>query len=88
MVPGDASIVWYRRPIRGARGQALWQGAFALNSFLILVGVPVCIEYATDKEFKKKYFPMFYRVREVNSNKHDFKKLIAEKRKEMLDSKD
>jgi hypothetical protein len=88
VVPGDTSIVWYRRPIRGARAQALWQGAFAFNSFLILVGVPVCIEYITDKEFKKKYLPMFYRVREVKADKHDFKKLVAERMQENKDLKD
>jgi|Transcript_123 hypothetical protein len=86
----DSSIVWYKRPIRGARGEALWQGAFAFNTLLLLVGVPVSIEYCTDREFKKKYMPMFYRRREVKLSKYDFKKMVADemqKNKEFKESK-
>lgn len=74
----DSSTVWYKRPIRGARAEALWQSAFAFNSLLILVVVPVSIEYLTDREFKKKYLPMFYRRRAIKLDKHDFKKMVDE----------
>lgn len=74
--------------ILGARAEALWQGAFAFNSLLILVGIPVSIEYITDNEFKKEYLPMFYRVREVKVTKYDFKKLVADRMQQHKDQKE
>lgn len=63
------------------------QAAFAFNSLIVLVVIPVSIVYVTDAEWKKKYIPFAYRVNKIEIVQHDFPALIAAKRIEMEEAK-
>jgi hypothetical protein len=79
----NKTLPWYRKKLGRARGEMAWQVAFGVNSFIVMVFIPVSIVYVTDAEFKKKYLPWFYRVRKVIAEEHDFPALIAAKREEL-----
>ena len=79
----NKTLPWYRKKLGQARGEMAWQLAFGINSFVVMVFIPICIVYVTDAEFKKKYLPWVYRVRKVVADEHDFPALIAAKREEL-----
>jgi hypothetical protein len=79
----NKTLPWYRKKLGHARGEMAWQMAFGINSFIVMVFIPVSIVYVTDAEFKKKYLPWFYRVRKIIADENDFPALIAAKREEL-----
>ena len=83
----NKSLPWYRKKLGRARGELLMQAAFAFNSLIVLVVIPVSIVYVTDAEWKKKYIPFAYRVNKIEIVQHDFPALIAAKRIEMEEAK-
>lgn len=65
----------------------LVQAAFAFNSFIVLVFIPISIVYVTDAEWKKKYIPFAYRVNKIEVVNHDFPAMIIAKRLEFQEAK-
>ena len=83
----NKTLPWYRKKLGRARGEMLVQAAFAFNSFIVLVFIPISIVYVTDAEWKKKYIPFAYRVNKIEVVNHDFPAMIIAKRLEFQEAK-
>ena len=83
----NKTLPWYRKKLGRARGEMLVQAAFAFNSFIVLVFIPISIVYVTDAEWKKKYIPFAYRVNKIEVENYDFPAMIIAKRLEFQEAK-
>lgn len=53
MVVVNEELPWYRKPIKGARAQKLYQFSFGISIFLSLVVAPMWYEYIIAYKSKK-----------------------------------
>ena len=81
----NKTLPWYRKKMGRARGEMVMQAAFAFNSFIVLVFIPISIVYVTDAEWKKKYIPFAYRVQTIEVVNHDFPAMLEAKRLEFME---